>query len=163
MSAEKVVINVSPLILLCKGGLENLLPQLFSTIVVPEAVWDEVSRGGDIASQKIYNYESTWLNRVSIKMREEIMAWNLGDGESEVLSWAYNNKDFAAMIDDRAARRSAQTFGINTLGTGGFLVLAKQKGLIPNVETELKRLQDAGLWLSDEIISLILKQAGETI
>lgn len=59
MSVEKIVINASPLILLCKSGLEVLLPQLFSTIIAPEAVWDEVSRGGDIAAQKIYDYEST--------------------------------------------------------------------------------------------------------
>lgn len=96
-----------------------------------------------------------------IKIPEEIIAWNLGEGESEVLSWAYQNNDFMAMIDDRAARRCANTFGIKTLGTGGFLILAKQKGLIPNVETELEKLKSIGLWLSDEIVRLLLKQAGE--
>jgi predicted nucleic acid-binding protein len=53
MQIEKVVVNASPLILLFKSGLDDLLPQLFSTIIVPEAVWDEVSSGGDTAVQLI--------------------------------------------------------------------------------------------------------------
>ncbi len=62
---------------------------------------------------------------------------------------------------DRAARRCAETLNIKTLGTGGILVLAKRRGLIQNVSLELKKLTGAGLWLSDEIIDVILKQADE--
>ncbi len=65
------------------------------------------------------------------------------------------------LVDDRAARRCAETLNIKTLGTGGILVLAQRRGLIQNVSLELKKLTGAGLWLSDEIIDVILKQADE--
>ncbi len=39
--------------------------------------------------------------------------------------------------------------------------MAKRRGLIQNVSLELKKLTGAGLWLSDEIIDVILKQADE--
>jgi predicted nucleic acid-binding protein len=41
------------------------------------------------------------------------------------------------------------------------LVLAKRRGLIPSVSTVLQQLVDAGLWLSDEITTLLKTQAGE--
>lgn len=162
MPIEKVVVNASPLILLFKSDLESILPQLFSEIVVPEAVWDEIHRGADIASQKLYDYESDWVKRGLIDVPQEVLVWNLGDGESEVLSWAFNNKEYRAVVDDRAARNCAKTLGISTLGTGGILVLAKKQGLIESVSEALQKLQDVGLYVSDEIIKLLKQQAGET-
>jgi predicted nucleic acid-binding protein len=58
-----------------------------------------------------------------------VAAWNLGDGETSVLSYALENPDCRAVVDDAEARRCARTLGIRTLGTGGVLVLAKQRGL----------------------------------
>lgn len=162
MLIEKVVVNASPLILLLKSDLENLLPQLFAEIVVPEAVWSEILRGNDIASQKLQAAEYAWLVRVSLYDSSDVLIWNLGDGETEVLSWAYEyNPDFCAIVDDRAARKCAKTLGIKTLGTGGVLVLAKKRGLIDSVGDALQKLQDAGLYVSDEIVRLLKQQAGE--
>jgi predicted nucleic acid-binding protein len=88
--------------------------------------------------------------------------WNLGDGETEVLSWALNNKNqYRALIDDRAARNCAKTLGLSMLGTGGILVLAKRRGLIDSVGKTLIKLQDVGLYISEEIVFLLKKQAGE--
>jgi predicted nucleic acid-binding protein len=162
MQIEKIVINASPLILLFKSHFEWLLPKLFNEIIIPEAVWDEVSRGEDIASHKLYDYELEWITRGLVQIPEEILIWNLGDGESEVLSWARNNeKKYRAVIDDRAARNCAKTLGIPTLGTGGILVLAKKRGLISSVGDTLNRLQNVGLYISDDIIELLKKQANE--
>ena len=65
------------------------------------------------------------------------------------------------MVDDRAARRCAKTLDIQTLGTGGMLILAKRRGLIESISESLSKLQDAGLWLSVEIAELLKRQAGE--
>ncbi|MGD1703232.1 DUF3368 domain-containing protein [Dapis sp. BLCC M229] len=96
-----------------------------------------------------------------INIIPEIAAWDLGMGESEVLSLALNTPNFAVIIDDRAARRCARTFGIATIGTGGILILAKQRGIIPLVSPRIESLLDAGLWLSDNLINLLKQKAGE--
>ena len=70
--------------------------------------------------------------------------------------------EYVAMIDDRAARSCARTLGIQTLGTGGALVLAKRRSLIPSVSVELQKLRGAGLWLSEELVTLLKEQAGES-
>ncbi|MEO6392685.1 MAG: hypothetical protein ABIP75_12625 [Pyrinomonadaceae bacterium] len=41
---------------------------------------------------KLYQYEGIWLTRGLIDIPNEIARWNLGDGESEVLSWAQSQR-----------------------------------------------------------------------
>lgn len=162
MLIEKAVINASPFILLCKSDLCEILPELFAEIHMPEAVSNEIFQGNDTASQKLSDYRKNWLTVCQIKTVEDVIVWNLGDGETEVLSLAFENKaQFTALIDDRAARKCAETLNIKTLGTGGILILAKKRGLIENVANELIKLQSAGLWISNDVINAILKQANE--
>ena len=66
------------------------------------------------------------------------------------------------MVDDAAARRYARTLGIQTLGTGGAIVLAKKRGLINSVDEPLQALRDSGLWLSDAVVNILKQQAGES-
>jgi predicted nucleic acid-binding protein len=162
MSVDKVVINASPLIILFKSGLADLLPQLFTEIVVPEAVWREVTSGGAADAAATQLPLSLWLRRESaIVVASEVLLWNLGDGESEVLSFVLKRPEYLAAIDDRAARNCARTLGIHTLGTGGLLVLAKKHGLVSSVTDKLIKVQDAGLWLSETVVNLLKTQAGE--
>jgi predicted nucleic acid-binding protein len=103
-----------------------------------------------------------WLKRVDISAIPVIItAWNLGPGESQVLSLALDNPGAHAAIDDAAARRCAVTLRIPVLGTGGILVLAKRRGLIDSVTQSLDELRKANLWLSDDITNLLIKLAGE--
>lgn len=156
MPNENAVINASPFILLCKSGLAEILPELFAEVYMPEAVSDEIFQGDDTASQKLSVYQKNWLKFCQVKTVEDVLVWNLGNGETEVLSFAFENKaQFTALIDDRAARKCAETLNIKTLGTGGILILAKKCGLIENVAVELKKLQSAGLWISNEVVNAI--------
>ncbi|RLC26166.1 MAG: DUF3368 domain-containing protein [Deltaproteobacteria bacterium] len=162
MRIERVVINASPLIILFRGHLESLLPGLFGEICIPEAVWSEVIEGGyrDESVSGLIN--AKWAKKVKVPgISPSIAAWGIGIGESEVLSFAMEHPGFRAMVDDKAARRCAKTFGIQTLGTGGMLILAKRRGLIESVAAELDNLRRAGLWMSDELVDLFLEEAGE--
>ena len=80
-----------------------------------------------------------------------ITAWDLGKGESEVLTFVLRNPDFRAMVDDRLARSCARSLGIKVLGTGGALILAKRRKLIDTVSSVLDRLRNSGLWFSDDL------------
>ncbi|MEO0133073.1 MAG: hypothetical protein ABIK73_09150 [candidate division WOR-3 bacterium] len=82
MLIKRVVINASPLIVLFKSQQADLLPQLFSEIIVPAGVWDEVTATqNDIASQQLPAV--SWVQRVEIgAIGPEVLAWDLGKGES---------------------------------------------------------------------------------
>jgi predicted nucleic acid-binding protein len=45
--------------------------------------------------------------------------------------------------------------------TVGVIVKAKQSGLLPTVAPILSALREAGLWLSDRLVTDVLQQAGE--
>jgi predicted nucleic acid-binding protein len=162
MPIDRVVVNASPLIVLFRSGQAELLGQLWNEVLVPGAVWTEVLAGGpqDAASKGLP--AASWAKRVEISVIAPVIAaWDLGPGESEVLTFALAHPGYRAMVDDAAARRCARTLGIPILGTGGALVLAKRRGLISSVSESLTALRNAGLWLSDELVNLLKQQAGE--
>ncbi|MBW4586928.1 DUF3368 domain-containing protein [Aetokthonos hydrillicola Thurmond2011] len=160
MSINRVIINSSPLIALLKSKQAQLIPQLFTEILVPSGVFEEITTKDDVASTQLLKI--SWIQRVEVNtIAPEVAAWDLGKGESQVLSLALKNTDCAAVIDDRAARRCAQALTIKTIGTGGLLILAKRRGLIPSISPGIQALRDAGLWLSDTLVNLLKQQAGE--
>lgn len=162
MKTDRAVVNASPLIALFQSDQAHLLPQLFSEVLVPSGVWKEVLAGGpdDPASQQLST--AIWAKRIEVaEIPSIITAWNLGQGESEVLSVALSNPGCRAMLDDAAARRCARTIGAPTLRTGGAIVLAKRRGLIPSAADAIWKLRNTGLWLSDDLVALLLEQAGE--
>lgn len=161
MPIESVVVNASPLIALCKSQLVTLLPQLFSDIRITQAVWQEVTAHKDDLAAQILP-RSPWAQQTdNVAIDLVIAAWDLGMGESEVLSYALLHPEYTAMIDDAAARRCAVSLNISTLGTGGAIVLAKRRGLIQSVTEPIQALRHAGLWLSEELVRILKKQAGE--
>ena len=161
MRIDAVVINASPLITLFRSGQAGLLPLLFKEIVVPEAVWHEVVLGGqeDAAARELI--EQPWPIRKEVVSSPRVLAWDLGAGETAVLSHALANPPLRAVIDDMDARRCAKTLNIPMLGTGGLLVLARHRGLLTSVGEGIEKLRQSGLWLSDEIVRILKVQAGE--
>jgi len=162
VAIAKVVVNASPLITLFKTNQAELLPQLFQEVVIPQGVWEEIVIPRQLDAPAQMFPKTKWINcRKVERVDGKIEAWDLGVGESQVLSYALTHPNYTAMVDDMAARKCAKTFNIPTLGTGAMIVLAKRKGLISSVTPRLKALQDSGLWLSEEVISLLKAQAGE--
>ncbi|MCB9135866.1 MAG: DUF3368 domain-containing protein [Anaerolineales bacterium] len=161
MPVAKVILNASPLILLCNSDLALILPELFTEIVAPDAVWQEILDGShlDRAAQQLPGL--SWLKQVTIKPLPDVVRWDLGMGETEVLSFALQHNDYTAVLDDMQAKKCARSLGLQTIGTGALLILAKERGLIQSVEQSLRTLQQAGLWISEAVIQMIKKQAGE--
>ncbi len=161
MPVNQVVINASPLILLFNSDLSFILPDLFDEIVVPEAVWQEITTSATIDEASRMISQVDWLTKVTASPAEAVVQWDLGAGETEVLSYALAHPAFKSVLDDRAARKCARSLGLSTLGTGAMLILAKEKKIIVSVEESLITLRNHGMWISDPLIKLLKEQAGE--
>lgn len=162
MSNDQIVINSSPLITLCKSAQEDLLPQLFESIIVPSSVWQEITAAthNDLAAALLPSLP--WVKHEKfIAVPTLIQAWDLGAGESEVLAYALKNPSFLAVLDDAAARRCARSLGINSIGTVGLFILAKRRNLITAVMPCVQKLRDVGLWVSDDLIQIVKQQTSE--
>jgi predicted nucleic acid-binding protein len=89
------------------------------------------------------------------------MAWDLGAGESAVISLSEQTPGSMVVLDDLAARRCAQALGLYVTGTIGLVLMAKRAGLIPSAAQALKAITNAGLYISQHHLVSILKQAEE--
>lgn len=158
---NSVIIDSSPLIILLKSNLIGTLPRLFEEIFVPDAVWSEILSGKENDAARRSLPKLVWARKTKVEARnDDIASFNLGTGETEVLKLALT-VPAAVVLDDFAARKCAKAMGIRFVGTGGILILAKRKGLILSVSESLKKVQNAGLWLSDDVIELLKRKAGE--
>lgn len=157
-----LVFNASPLIILAKSGLVDQLLPLATQVWIPQAVADEVR---NIKSST--DPATLWLagKNPLIHPRTQIspfvLAWDLGAGESEVISITEKISGSTAVLDDLAARRCAQAIGIRITGTLGLILLAKRKGLIPFVSPALDAVVAAGLFVAEHHLDAIRIAAGE--
>lgn len=150
-----VILNASPLIVLLKSELDYILPKMFGRIIVPDAVWNEITACDDKACEKLN--QAAWIKRQVIEIDQRILVWNLGKGESEVLSWSLKYNEYIAVIDDMAARRCSKSLNIRHIGTAGLLVLAYRHGLIHSLEHAFSKVKNAGLYLSNDLVTHLIK------
>jgi predicted nucleic acid-binding protein len=160
--AERWVVNASPVILLGKAGVIHLLPLLCDELVVPAGVVAEVGQG------RVADAGRAWLAgagaefvRPAPPLNPTLALWNGGMGEAEVISWALAHAGFAAVLDDRAARRLAVSQGVPVLGSLRVIVKAKERGLVPQARPALEKLRGGGAYVSDELIDRAIALAGE--
>ncbi|QSJ14546.1 DUF3368 domain-containing protein [Nostoc sp. UHCC 0702] len=160
--AEPPVINASPLIFLSRGGLVDLLQLLGDEVLVPSAVAVEIQQRGTEDPTFVALRQTNWLVVVETPPTPEIIqSWDLGKGESSVLTWAYIHPGTEAIVDDLAARRCAAVLGIPVRGTLGLVLTAKQRGKIAAARPILENLRSLGMYLSDRVINQALALVDE--
>jgi predicted nucleic acid-binding protein len=86
---------------------------------------------------------------------------DLGQGEAEVIALGLENPGSLLVFDDRLAQRIADLYRLKYTGTLGVLVKAKQSGYLSTVAPVINMLRSKGMWLTDKIISDVLRLSGE--
>jgi predicted nucleic acid-binding protein len=157
------VVNASPLILLGEIGHLHILETLSETLVIPEAVVAEIRAGPQQdTAQRWLTADGHAYIRQAQPVDTVIAGWDLGAGESAVLTWARQHPETEAVLDDRAARNCAVALNIPVRGTLGVLLLAKREGLLEYVRPAFEALVEAGLRITPDILQTALRLAGET-
>ena len=148
----KLVLNASPIIVMGKLGYLDLLPSIADEIVIPRGVYNEVLAGNscDPARKWLLGSGGDFVKEVGVH-ESKVVKWDLGLGETEVLSFAYRNRDFYAVVDDKMARRCAKALGIKVKGTLALLVIACKTGFIEDIEVILRRLRQEGFYMSKSL------------
>lgn len=156
--SDRWVVNASPLIVFGKIGQLDLLTQLPEEIVVPQAVANEILAGPETDAARLA-IEAEMFQLVDLQApTPELAAWDLGAGETAVLSYTLANSGWIAILDDGAARKCAVTFGISVKGSLAVVILAKKRGLIPQAKQVLHTMQEVGLRLDERTIRHVLKE-----
>ena len=121
-----VIVNTSPLQYLFEVGQLELFPKLFGRIIVPEAVVAELAAGRRLGVSLPEPEAIEWIDRRRpVSPIAGLLSWDVGAGESAVLSLALERPGSWVVLDDKLARQAAIHLNLPLLGTAGILLRAK--------------------------------------
>jgi predicted nucleic acid-binding protein len=124
------VSNTSPLNYLILIGCDRVLPDLFGTVVVPEAVARELSsaQAPAVVRQWVSSLPAWASVRTATSVATELRS--LDDGEAEAIALAVETGAEVVLLDERKGRRAAREQGLTVAGTIGVLDAAAARGMI---------------------------------
>ena len=157
------VLNASPLILLGKADLLRVVSPLAELWLIPEGVAAEVEIKKPLSGYITGLESCSKATRESVRQIHPLVAaWDLGNGESEVLTLAIEHGGKCkAVLDDLQARKCANLFGVPLVGTLGLLVMAKRVGLVKSIRPEIEKLIGIGLRIDPVLLSGVYQKIGE--
>jgi len=64
-------------------------------------------------------------------------------------------------MDEKKGRRKVSQLGLRKIGTLGILLIAKEVGLLAQIQPELEKLCTQGFSISQKVLDAVLAQAKE--
>lgn len=158
----KVIVNSTPIIVLCGIGKLDILRELYGEVTIPTAVYREVTAMEDSACMQVRNAGS-WIHVESIRddTEKKMYKAKLHAGEVEVMILAQEQKADLVIIDDNAAKKTAKYLGLPVTGTLGILLKAKRQGIVQRMDTLLVEMKGNGFYLDSRVEAFVLEQAVE--
>ena len=101
------------------------------------------------------------IKAVTNILLQQVFEERVDKGEASAIALAMETPSSTLLIDDLRGRKLAKQLNIQFTGTLGLLLVAKQAGLIPVLKPILHKVQQTNFRVSDQLISEILKEAGE--
>ena len=162
-----VVSDTSPLSGLAIVGKLSLLEALYGQIVIPDAVANELRRGGQDDLRIAQVLALSWVEikpSTNHPLIDELQTiYKLDKGESEAIALALELNADALLIDERLGRREASRLGLAITGMLGVLLAAKKQTLVSAVRPIVDALiEEAGFRISSQLYREVMAAAEES-
>jgi predicted nucleic acid-binding protein len=162
VNESRFVVNASPLIFLAAIDALQLLPRLAHQVLLPEAVLREVLAKAEPRLSLQILSSTAWVRiEPDVVVPDEVASWDLGAGETQVLAFGRSRGGIELVLDDRQARRCAESLGLTTTGTLGLILRAKWRGIIPAARPLVEGLIEHRLYLAHDLVEAALAEVGE--
>lgn len=165
MKPVSVISDTSALSALARMDWLDWLVQRWSSVIVPEEVWCELTRIGDaVAWQRLEEARGAgWLEVAAAPVIQKPEFDHLHLGEVAVLSLALKRNADWVVLDDGDARSVARLLGLRIIGVIGLMLWAKRRRLLDEMGSALTDLQEVtGFRISPRLVSQILSDCGES-
>ncbi|MEH2193162.1 MAG: DUF3368 domain-containing protein [Nostoc sp.] len=142
----------------------HLLQQLYGTVLIPEAVYRELTDPNFLVAGATEVQTFIWIQTRPIQDRILVEAFSneLDIGEAEAIALAVEMKADQVLIDERRGRMVAARLNISYTGILGILVEAKSQRLISAVKPLLDALiNQAGFWVAEPLYKRVLQLVDE--
>ena len=154
------VVDASPLCYLVVIGEIDLLPQLFSQVMVPQAVILELRH--EDAPDVVRNWASNLPLWISVEETPDVISAGmekLQAGERAAIFLAESIKAAIIVIDEKAARLVAGQRGLSVTGTLGVIGEAATRGLV-DLTRAIDRLRRTSFRCSPALFKATLERYG---
>lgn len=139
----------------------DILNELFDDIKIPLAVWKEITNNeSKSVYQIIYNFFKDNIVQI-IGINDLSFIMDKGESESIILCKELH-ADFL-LIDDKKARKIAETLNVKCIGILGILATAKDKGIIEELKPIFESFLLNKRYYSINLLNAILLEKGEEI
>lgn len=159
-----VVFDASPLILLDHLDYLPALRELHGEVVIPRAVSRELGSRPGMPASNVPDLE--WVEtreaRENLLRRVREGPPSIDLGEAEAIALALDERT-TVVVDDLRGRERARRLGVSLTGTLGVLMALRRLGIADaysqrGPEEDLHALHEAGMRLTDELRSLVLRE-----
>lgn len=154
-----IVSNTSPLRYLLLIDEIELLPQLYGRVMIPQAVYDELSSSS--APALVQNWIARppdWLAVQAVTAIKPLAALEEIDvGEREAILLAEQLGIHSILLDDLAARKIATKRGLKVIGLLGILRDAATENLV-DLPAAIAQLRETNFRVSSRLIESLLER-----
>ena len=146
-----VISDTSPINYLLLVRQQDIFPQLFGKVIIPEAVLRELqSAAAPRAVRQWVAERPDWLEMKRPTTPLKTRLSQLDEGEREAIQLALELKADLLLIDERAGREEALKLSLPVIGTLGILEKAAERGMIDFARV-LGDLKTHGFFVSPEL------------
>jgi uncharacterized protein len=162
-----VVSDTSPITNLAAIDQLDLLRQLYATIAIPLAVYNEMVSVDGLVPGAVEVQTLAWIQTETVANTQSVIDLqnsqdDIDAGEAEAIALALELKADLLLMDERRGRVLAENCGLNVTGLLGVLLQAKRNGLIPAVKPVIDQLiEEADFRVSSQLYTTVLKTANE--
>jgi hypothetical protein len=162
-----VVSDTTPLISLLKINHLELLKELYGTVIIPQAVFSELTSNKEFQSEAEIISGAHFIeckeisDTTALNILQRVTLLDLGESEAIIL--AQELKADVLLMDENKGRKVAKQLGIPLSGALGVLINSFDIGLltVTQVKECLEELQRAGRRISGELINSVRSYIGQ--
>lgn len=154
----KVIVSDTTSLIVLEGlDALALVCQVFESVLIPQAVFNELVAGSADLAQKLQTSDCIELIKLQASEQLDNLLLILDQGEAEAITLALE-KQLPILIDERKGRLIARQKGLVVTGFLGLLLLMTQKNVLP--KQEAKQLLDQaiqnGFHISEKLYQQII-------
>lgn len=152
-----VIADSSPINYLIEIGHVDILPQLFTRVIIPPEVADELSHHGAPECVRNFIHERpAWLEVQSARRIDTSNRLDLG--EQAAISLAIELKSDFLLIDELIGRKEAMARNVPVIGTIGVIERAAEQKLL-DLPAAIKKLRGTRFHIAESILEEVLRRS----
>lgn len=157
-----VVSDTTPIISLLKINRLDLLEKSFGEVLIPNAVYEELTADQRFMEEAIMVKEASYIKSVPVLNHEAVrilrLATGLDQGESEAIVLTDEREADILLMDEAKGRKISGKMGITVMGTIGIRISSYEDNLISSEEVRrcIDDLQRSGRHIGERHCQMLL-------